>query len=227
MVVQVLTPGVPYRHHPQLCPQILGVRRHLAERAAGRLEPPSVNHGRVPTVLSPEEVRRFLDAVEGGDGLFRLKVRLLYGTGLRRQEGCQVRVQDLDLMRHQLTVRHGKGGKDRVVMLPRSLEPDLNHQLAQRRQWHQEDLAAGQAYAPLPFALAKKYLRAAQEFGWHYVFAARQRSPDPKTGHVGRYHVNPGMLAWTVGAAARPAGLPRRLSHPAPQFRHAPGGTRR
>jgi integron integrase len=166
---------------------------------------------RLPTVLSPEEVRRFLDAMEGGDGLYRLMARLLYGTGLRRQECCQLRVHDLDLARHQLTVRHGKGGKDRVVMLPRSLGPDLEAHLAQRRQWHERDRAEGRAFAPLPFALGKKFPRAAQELGWQYLFASRTHSRDPKTGNVGRYHVNPGVLARAVVAAARRAGLDRRV----------------
>jgi integrase len=73
---------------------------------------------RLPTVLAPEEVRRVLDAVVGADGLLPLMVRLLYGAGLRRAECCGLRVHDLDLLRRQIVVRHGKGGKDRVVMLP-------------------------------------------------------------------------------------------------------------
>jgi integron integrase len=166
---------------------------------------------RLPTVLSPEEVRRFLDAVEGGEGLFRLMASLLYGTGLRRQECCELRVHDLDLQRYQLTVRHGKGGKDRVVMLPRSLAPDLERHLAQRRLDHDRDLADGKAYAPLPFALARKFPRAAQEFGWQFVFAARRCSGDPKTGNIGRYHINPGLLARAVVAAARRVQLNRRV----------------
>src|SRR5262249_16658691 len=128
---------------------------------------------RLPTVLAPEEVRRFLDAVEGGDGLFRLMACLLYGTGLRRQECCQVRIHDLDVSRHELTVRHGKGGKDRVVMLPRALRPDLERHLARRRLLYEQDVAAGQAYVPLPFALAKKFPRAAYEWGWQFCFAAQ------------------------------------------------------
>jgi integron integrase len=166
---------------------------------------------RLPLVLSPEEVRCFLDAVQGNDGLYRLMASLVYGTGVRRQECCQVRIHDLNLLRFQLTVRHGKGGKDRVVMLPRSLVPELERHLAQRRREHERDQAAGQAYAPLPFALARKFPRAAQDFGWQYLFAARHRSRDPKTGNVGRYHVNPGMLARAVVAAARRAGLDRRV----------------
>src|SRR5262249_8101700 len=116
-----------------------------------------------------------------------------------------------DLVRQQLTVRHGKGGKDRVVMLPRSLAPELERQLAQRRQEYDRDRAAGQAYAPLPFALAQKFPRAAQDFGWQYLFAARPGSRRPKTGHVGRYHINPGLLARAVVAAARRVGLDRRV----------------
>jgi integron integrase len=166
---------------------------------------------RLPVVLSPEEVRVFLEAVQGGDGLYPLMARLLYGTGLRRQECCQVRVHDLDLQRHQLTVRHGKGGKDRVVMLPRSLHTELEQHVAQRLRWHQRDRAAGQAYAPLPFALAKKFPRAAQEFGWQYLFASRQCSRDPKTGNVGRFHVHPGVLARVLNETGRHLGLNRRV----------------
>src|SRR5262249_44871476 len=99
--------------------QVLGIE--LPRLDALRAKRPK----RLPAVLSPEEVRRFLDAVGGNDGLYRLMASLLYGTGLRRQECCQVRVHDLDLSRYQLTVRHGKGGKDRVVMLPRSLVAEL------------------------------------------------------------------------------------------------------
>jgi integron integrase len=166
---------------------------------------------RLPLVLSPEEVRSFLDAVQGNDGMYHLMARLLYGTGLRRQECCQLRTHDLDLARHQLTVHHGKGGKDRVVMLPRSLHDELQRLLVARRQEHDRDLTRGQAYAPLPFALARKFPRAAQEFGWQFLFAARRLSRDPKTGNVGRFHVNPGMLARAVILAARRAGLNRRV----------------
>jgi integron integrase len=166
---------------------------------------------RLPTVLAAEEVRRFLDAVEGCDGLYRLMARLLYGTGLRRQECCQLRIHDLDLQRYQLTVRHGKGGKDRVVMLPRSLLPQLQKHLARRREQHDRDRARGRAYAPLPFALARKFPRAAQQWGWQFLFASQRCSRDPKTGHVGRFHVQPGVLARAVVAAAGRAELNRRV----------------
>jgi integron integrase len=168
---------------------------------------------RLPIVISAEEVARLLDSVQGNQGLFRLMARLLYGTGMRREECCCVRIHDIDLLRHQVTVRHGKGGKDRVVMLPRSLEADLKRHLEQRRCEHAADLARGEAYVPLPFALAKKFPRAAHELGWQFVFAARRCSRDPETGQVGRFHVNPAMLARAVTEAARRAALNRVGCH--------------
>ena len=165
---------------------------------------------RVPTVLSPDEVRRLLEAVQGGDGVFRLMAGLMYGAGLRREECCRVRVHDLDLDRQQVVIRHGKGGKDRVVMLPRALRPNLDRHLLWRRQLHEKDVSDGLARVALPDALARKYPRAAQELGWQFLFASRQRSRDPQTGDVGRHHVDPGSVARAVSDARRRAGLTRR-----------------
>src|SRR5262245_21973904 len=103
--VAASTPNQAFHALLFLYHQVLGIE--LPRLEALRARRPQ----RLPTVLSPEEAGCFLDAVEGGDGLYRLMASLLYGTGLRRQECCQVRVHDLDLERHQLTVRHGKGGK--------------------------------------------------------------------------------------------------------------------
>jgi integron integrase len=166
---------------------------------------------RLPTVLSPEEVAILLGAVEGAEGVFRLMARLLYGSGLRREECCRLRVHDLDLNRDQIAVRHGKGGKDRIVMLPKSLKGELTRQLEWRRRLHERDLAAGYGRVALPDALARKYPRAAMEFGWQFVFASRQRSRCPKTGDVGRHHVDPGSIARAVTRGGRAAGLDRRL----------------
>jgi integron integrase len=165
---------------------------------------------RMPTVLAPEEVRSLLDAVQGGSGAFRLMAGLCYGAGLRREECCQLRVQCLDMARNQIFVRHGKGGKDRIVMLPQALRPDLERQLAWRRQLHERDLAVGLARVALPTALARKYPRAAQEFGWQFLFASRRRSRDPKTGDIGRHHVHVGVLTRAVTEAVRRAGMTRR-----------------
>lgn len=166
---------------------------------------------RLPNVLAPEEVRGVLNAVEGAGGVFRLMAGLLYGAGLRRLECCRLRMHDLDLARHQVVVRHGKGGKDRIVMLPQALLPELNRHLAGRRQLHERDRAAGLARVALPDALARKFPRAAQELGWQFVFASRRRSRDPKTGDIGRHHIHEGALARAVKEAGSRSGLERRV----------------
>ena len=142
--------------------------------------------------------------------MFRLMAGLCYGAGLRREECCRVRVHDVDMARQQIIVRHGKGGKDRVVMLPKAAPPELERQLAWRRHLHERDTAAGLARVALPDALARKYPRAAQEFGWQFIFASRRQSRDPKTGDIGRHHVYVGALARAVTEASRRAGLTRR-----------------
>lgn len=185
--------------------QVLGIE--LPKLDAVRAKRPK----RLPTVLSAEEVRQLLDAVDGGEGVFRLMAGLLYGAGLRREECCRLRVHDLDLSRQQLMVRHGKGGKDRIVMLPRALKPELERQISWRRELHERDVNAGLARVALPDALARKFPRAAQEFGWQFLFASRQRSRDPKTGDIGRHHVDPGSLARAVAAARLRAGLIHRV----------------
>lgn len=185
--------------------QVLGIE--LPRLDAVRAKRPK----RLPVVLSAEEVAQLLAAVDGGEGVFRLMARLLYGAGLRREECCRLRVHDLDLVRNQVMVRHGKGAKDRIVMLPRSLRPELDQQLAWRRDLHERDLAAGLARVALPDALARKFPKAAQEWGWQFLFASRQRSRDPKTGDVGRHHVDPGSLARAVTHARRRAHLNRRV----------------
>jgi integron integrase len=166
---------------------------------------------RLPTVLSVEEVGQLLAAVEGGEGVFRIMTGLLYGAGLRREECCRLRVHDLDMRRNQIVVRHGKGGKDRVVMLPKSLRPELERHLNWRRDLHERDVTAGLARVALPDALARKFPKAAQELGWQFLFASRQRSRDPKTGDIGRHHVDPGSVARAVVQARRRANLHHRV----------------
>jgi integron integrase len=165
---------------------------------------------RLPVVLSPVEVRQVLEAVDGANGAFRLMAGLLYGAGLRRLECCRLRVHDLNLSRMQIVVRHGKGAKDRVVMLPRSLAAELQRHLEWRRRLHERDVGAGLARVALPDALARKYPRAAQELGWQFLFASRQRSRDPKTGDIGRHHVHPAALARAMTEAVRRSGLTSR-----------------
>ncbi|GIX05008.1 MAG: hypothetical protein KatS3mg114_0877 [Planctomycetaceae bacterium] len=174
---------------------------------------------RLPVVLSPEEVAAVLGRVEGDGGAFPLMARLLYGCGLRLLECCRLRVKDIELSRGQIVVRGGKGNKDRVVMLPRSVREDLERHLEWRRQLHERDLARGVARVDLPDALERKYPRAAQELGWQFVFASRQLSRCPRTGRLGRHHVYPSSLQRAVAQAGRAAGLSRAIH--CHTFRHS------
>jgi integrase len=145
--------------------------------------------------------------------------RLLYGSGLRLSECCRLRVRDVQLPRLQIVVRGGKGAKDRVVMLPRSASDDLEKQMEWRKKLHERDVARGVARVELPFALERKYPRAARELGWQFVFASRNLSNCPRTGRLGRHHLLPGSLQRAVGQAGRSADLARAIH--CHTFRHS------
>ncbi|MBD8871269.1 integron integrase [Rhodanobacter sp. DHB23] len=164
---------------------------------------------RVPTVLSREEVTRLLAYM---DGRPRLLACLLYGAGLRLMEALRLRVKDVDFDRGEITVRDGKGGKDRRTMLPRSLIEPLRLELERSRQLHQADLHEGFGATWLPFALARKYPSAPREFGWQYVFPAPRRSVDPRDDTERRHHFDDGMLARALKKACREAGIAKPVS---------------
>ncbi|HLW64376.1 MAG TPA: integron integrase [Gemmataceae bacterium] len=174
---------------------------------------------RLPVVLSPEEVQAVLAHVQGAEGNFRLMAGLLYGCGLRLLECCQVRVHDVLWERDQLVVRAGKGNKDRIVMLPKSIRGDLEARRERRRALHDRDLARGVARVDLPYALARKYPAAERDFGWQFLFASRQLSQCPRTGRTGRHHIYPASVQRAVVLAGAAAGLDRRIH--CHTFRHS------
>jgi integron integrase len=194
--------------------------KQVLEIDLGRLHfGPATRPVRLPVVLSRNEVRRVLEAVDGAGGVYRVMADLLYGAGLRRLECCRLRVKDLDLERGQIMVRGGKGDKDRVVMLPRKLRPAIVALLDRRRALHERDLARGVARVELPNALARKYPQAARELGWQFLFASQLLSRDPRTEAVGRHHLHEAALQRAVALAARRAGLVKRVS--CHTFRHS------
>lgn len=147
-----------------------------------------------------------------------LVARLLYGTGMRLMEAVRLRVKDVDLARNEITVREGKGNKDRVTMLPQSLAEPLRAKIALRRQQHQQDLADRRGTVYLPHALAEKYPAAATAFGWQYVFAAPGFSTDPRSGTVQRHHLDEQRVQRAIKRAADRAGIvkpvtPHTLRH--------------
>lgn len=164
---------------------------------------------RVPLVLSRQEVAAVLGAM---DGVTWLMASLLYGAGLRLMECARLRVQDIDFNRHEITVRHGKGGKDRHTMLPGALVEPLQAQLVQARHVHGRDLAAGFGAVWLPDALARKYPSAAREWAWQYVFPARNRSRDPRCDTERRHHVHESALQRSLKLAVRRADIGKPAS---------------
>ena len=157
---------------------------------------------RLPVVLSREEVAALLTEM---NGLPWLMASLLYGAGLRLMECVRLRVQDVDFVRHEITVRHGKGGKDRRTMLPAAAVEALQGQVAEARRVHERDLAAGYGAVWLPHALARKYPNAAREWAWQYVFPASARSIDPRSGATRRHHIDATVLQRAVKQAVRRA----------------------
>lgn len=115
---------------------------------------------------------------------------LLYGAGLRLMECVRLRVKDLDFGLNQITVRDGKGGKDRVTVLPSSLIPSLERHLLRVKALHESDLKQGFGQVYLPHALAQKYRNASREWGWQYIFPSTKRSVDPRSGAVRRHHID-------------------------------------
>lgn len=163
----------------------------------------------VPVVLSPQEARRVLAHLTGSHWLM---ASLLYGSGLRLQECSTLRVKDVDFAYSQITVRDGKGGKDRVTMLPSSLAGPLSDHLTRVKSLHERDLARGHGRAPLPDALDRKYPTASTEWRWQFVFPSAMLSPDRRTGEVCRFHAAGGSLQKAVKRAVNAAGVEKRAS---------------
>ena len=141
---------------------------------------------RVPSVLTRDEVQQVLALTSGEVGLL---ARLLYGTGMRHMEGLSLRVKDVDFDRNVIIVREGKGGKDRVVMLPKALVQPLREQLNAARALWTADRAAQRPGVYMPFALDAKYPRAGQSWAWHWVFPSPTLSIDPRSGIERRHHL--------------------------------------
>jgi integron integrase len=172
---------------------------------------------RVPVVLTRDEVARLWDQIPAAC-VRGLVLRLLYGTGLRLCEGLKLRVKDIEFSARSITVRAGKGNKDRVVMLPQALEAPLRAVLAQREAWHAVDLSTGMADVELPHALGRKYPNAATSWGWQFVFSTEHYCTCPTTGAIRRHHLHEDGIQRLMARAVRAAKInkpatPHTLRH--------------
>ncbi len=164
---------------------------------------------RLPVVLSRAEVERLLTMI---DGEVWLMAALLYGTGMRLMECMRLRVKDIDFERRQITVRDGKGAKDRQVPLPDSVRDRLKSAVERVRILHEQDLVAGNGMVWLPHALSRKYPNAEREFAWQYVFPARSLSIDPRSGARRRHHVDEAVLQRAIKVARTRAGIDKPVT---------------
>lgn len=163
---------------------------------------------RLPVVLSRQEVFRLFEHLEG---THLLLARLLYGCGLRLSEGIRLRVRDIDFERGQITVRGGKGDKDRITVLPESVKIPLREHLEGVLELHKQDLADNVPGVKLPGALERKYPNAGKEWGWQWVFPSASLSVDPRTKTVRRHHIHPNTLQRQIKQAAGAAGLAKHV----------------
>lgn len=152
---------------------------------------PAKKSKHLPVVLTKEEVNLILSRLSGVNWII---ANLLYGSGLRLTEALRLRVKDLDFEYKQIIVRDGKGGKDRVTVLPEKLIEPLQKQLAEAKAIHERDLKIGSGRVEMPFALAAKYPNAEAEWRWQYVFPSKSLSQNPRTGATGRHHLSESSL---------------------------------
>lgn len=171
---------------------------------------------RLPVVLTRPEVRAVLAQLSARHWIM---ASLLYGAGLRLMECLRLRVKDADFTMRQLTIRDGKGGRDRVTMLPDAIVASLTGEMEQVRELHRHDRGNGHGAVWLPHALARKYPSAATEWGWQYVFPADRRSRDPRSGSIRRHHFGEQSLQRAVKGAVRAAGVVKPAS--CHTFRHS------
>ncbi len=161
---------------------------------------------RLPVVLTRDEVHKIFAHLHG---MQRLMAGLLYGSGLRLMECVRLRVKDVDFGYLRITVRDGKGAKDRVTMLPVNLAKLLERHLQRVRAQHEEDVEAGFGCVYLPFALARKFPKADREWAWQYVFPSPRLSVDPRAQdkEKRRHHIDESVLQDAVKKAVRASGI--------------------
>lgn len=187
---------------------ILFLFRHVLCKDIGNMaETVHAKRGqKLPVVFSVEEIRKLLACLTGRD---LLVAGLLYGSGLRLMELARLRVKDVDMDLNTLTVRSGKGDKDRTTILPATVKELLKNHLINVKKLHESDLANGHGDVHLPDALGKKYPNAGTEWAWQYVFPANNLSVDPRSGKVRRHHISDTAIQDVIKKAIRKADIPK------------------
>jgi len=171
---------------------------------------------RLPAVLSREEIKSVLNRLQGVEWLI---TTLLYGCGLRLMECMRLRVKDIDFSAHSITVRAGKGDKDRIVPLPEKIIDPLQRHLRKVAEIHKQDAKDRLPVSCIEPGLERKYPKIPYEWGWYWVFPARKRAEDPRTKKIKRHHLHETAIQRIVKAAIRKAGIIKHAS--CHTFRHS------
>jgi len=171
---------------------------------------------RVPVVMSRTEVFQVTSHLHGRN---KLLVELIYGTGMRLSECLKLRVQEVDFNRNEITIRSGKGDKDRIVMLPRTLRSRIREQLKEVRHIHEQDLSEGWGAVQLPGALVRKYPNASKDWRWQWVFPQQSRWVDRKTWKEGRHHVDQTVIQRAIKLSVEKCDLTKHIT--CHTFRHS------
>ena len=191
--------------------------REFLEQPPGKLhyEPASIKR-RLPVVFSHSEATAVIEVLQGS---YWLMAMLMYGCGLRVMECVRLRIKDVDFGMHQIIVRDGKGGKDRRTILPAKLVEPLNKQIVKVLHLHEQDLRDGVGEVWMPYALTRKYPKAASEPGWQYMFPAAKISVDPRGGVLRRHHAHTRSIQKAVKKSLHDQGITKQAS--CHTFRHS------
>lgn len=197
---------------------IVFLYKHVVQRPLGLIgnAARAKRRERLPVVFTPSEVARIVSRL---NGTARIVVSLLYGSGMRLMECLRLRVKDLDFERGEIFIRDGKGGKDRVTVMPASVRSELQRCIERSRNLHSFDLAEGYGTVSMPYALQKKYPNAARELRWQYIFPAENRSVDPISRKIKRHHILPDTVQRQVRRAILESGIQKHGS--CHTFRHS------
>lgn len=197
---------------------LLFLYRHVLEKPFPQLEKliRAKRPDRLPVVMTRAEVKRVLQRLVGVN---RIMAMLLYGSGMRLLECLRLRVKDVEFGLNRILVRDAKGHKDRFVPLPAAVRPQLVSWLARVKQLHEEELAKGGGSVYMPFALERKYPGSEKEWGWQWLFPARDVSSDPRSDAVRRHHVHERAIQRAVREAVHAVGIKRPVN--CHTFRHS------
>ncbi len=163
----------------------------------------------IPTVMTPQEIQRLFVMMEGKHAFM---AKMIYGGGLRLMECIRLRIQDIDFGQGLLFIRGGKGGKDRTTLFAKNIQQECREWILQSEMIFQKDCKEGFGEVYIPGALSRKYPNAGKSIGWQWLFPAKCRSIDPRTGKEMRHHVNQSGLQKAIKRAALKANIKKKIS---------------